>query len=262
MKISGINKNTPSFGLRIVNNNALRENIRFQVQRGYKKEDILDCYKKIQGLYSDDLSLEFVDLEEKNSPIIGTYTTAKYRFSGQITATASGKKYPVNFTTEDGDKFASHLTYTPENIEEELKALQKKIDNEDRETQIIGNLKTSDKDLKLSKEALKYFARSKFLLDTATIQFQKDGKAYMTGRLCMNPNSVYYKRGSQTEDTSLYTNDGKGKQMVLRNISLHGSTPLEMALEFAKKYNKRNLYNIHGEYITTTPNFYHDDILI
>ena len=246
------NSRTPSFGLKIVKNDDLKKIVNFQIKSGISSKKISDTFQKIEELYDDDLSLEFKDIEEKHDPWLGPYLVSKYKFSGEIQASDSKIKYPVDYTSVHKYHTTNPLLLFNE-VKRHLNTVKEDIEIKDRQNTTFSEI---GRNKKISRKVLKYFASNRLRINSATIQPQKDGKFYITGYLCMGGDSAFYMKSSQPVNcTLLYTKEPTIEKTMRKNISIHGSTPEEAALEFAKGYSGKKLYNYKGEYLTTVPEF-------
>ena len=247
------NNYSPNFGLKIVKNDDLKKIIDFQLREKRCPKDVIKTgFDRVQKSYNDDLSLEFKDTEIKVDPWFGPHTVSTYKFTGEMKASDSDTKYPVDYTSIHKYITDSPLVI-PDEVKKFLKIIQHNVDAEDRKSEILNDL---FREKKISQKALKYLASRRFVIDGTTVYPQKDGKFYMIGILNMGEDSPYYIRSSQpVNSTMLFTIEPFGGKMAKRNISLHGSSPEEIALEFAKKYSGKKLYNYKSEYLTTVPEF-------
>ena len=246
------NSRTPSFGLKIIKNDDLKKIVNFQVKTGISTKEISDTFQKIENLYNDDLFLEFKESEEKHDPWFGPYLVSKYKLSGEIQASDSKIKYPVDYTSLHKYHTTNPLLLFDE-VKKHLNTAKEDVDLKDRQNTVFSEI---GKNKKISRKVLKYFASNRFRINSATIQPQRDGKFFITGYLCMGGDSAFYLKSSQpVNSTLLYTKEPTTGKTPKKNISLHGSTPEEVALEFAKGYSGKILYNYKGEYLTTVPEF-------
>ena len=127
MKIMNIQnyKNSPSFGLKIVENDSYKKLLNFYSQRGAKKE-ITDVFENIKKLDNDDVSLELSNFKSEYAEFMGiTIPVCNVRIFGKMKEQASGRKFPVDTSTE---KHIACDLIMPRQIKNILKEMHEKID--------------------------------------------------------------------------------------------------------------------------------------